>query len=177
MRDLVDDLAHGKVAVGHLRLRVRRTTRVVAGEPHHVEVGRAVLLELLLPDLVPVDVRDRGVEWRRLRVGDGVQRRDYRAVVALQVGSGELVGVAAVLDALDRAVVVLPGAGRLALRVLELTVVARGLAGALDRGPEEPRPLVAKHILLGVVAPLVLTCRRLGVLGVVALHQPVVALS
>src|SRR5207248_2305425 len=130
-----------------------------------------------LPDLIPIDVRNRGVEWRRLRVGDGVQRRDYRAVVALQIGSSELVGIAAVLDALDRAIVVLPDAKRLALRVLELTVVARGLANALDRGPKEPRPLIAKHILLGVVAPLVLTCRRLDVLGIVALHQPVVALS
>src|SRR5919201_3029454 len=89
----------------------------------------------------------------------------------------KLGGVTAVLDALDRAVVVLPGTGRLALRVLELTVVARGLAGALDRRPQEARPLVAQHVLLGVVAPLVLTRGRLGVLGIVALHQPVVALG
>src|SRR6478735_8402107 len=36
--------------------------RVVAGEPEHVEVRGAVLLEVPLPDLVAVDVGDAGVE-------------------------------------------------------------------------------------------------------------------
>ena len=49
---VVDDLAHGEVAVGDLRPRVGRAAGVVAGEPEHVQVGRAVLLEVLLPDLV-----------------------------------------------------------------------------------------------------------------------------
>ena len=177
VRDLIDDVANGEVAVGDLRLRVRRTAGVVTGEPHHVEVGGTSLLELLLPDLVAVDVRDRGVERRRQRIGDVVQRRDHRAVVALQVGGGQLGGVTAVLDALDRAVVLLPRTGRLALGVLELTVVACGIAGVLDRRPQEARTLVAQHVLLGVVAALVLTRGRLGVLGVIALHQPVVALG
>src|SRR5262249_5970306 len=65
---------------------------------------------------------------------------------------------------------------RLALRVLELAVVARGVAGVLHGGPQEAGTLVAQDVFLGVVAALILTRRRLGVLGVVALHQPVVAL-
>src|SRR6185437_840972 len=154
----------------------RRPAGVVAGEPDHVEVGGAVLLEVLLPDLGAVDVRDRQVERRRQRVGDRVQRRDRRAVVALQARGGQLGGVAAALDVLGRAVVLLPRAGRLALHVLELAVVPGRRAGRLDRGPQEARALVAQHVLLGVIGALVLTRVRLGVLGVVALHQPVVAL-
>src|SRR3954447_19567555 len=112
----------------------------------------AVGLEVLLPDLVAVDVRDRLVERRRQVVGDGVQRPDHRAVVALQGGGGQLGRVAPVLDALDRAVVLLPRTGRLALGELELPVVARGVAGVLDRRPQEARALVAQDVLLGVVA-------------------------
>src|SRR3982751_2490015 len=48
---------------------------VVAGEPEHVQVRRAVLLEVLLPDLVPVDVRHVGVELREPGDRHVVQRR------------------------------------------------------------------------------------------------------
>src|SRR6185369_1500102 len=80
-------------------------------------------------------------------------------------------------DALGRAVVLLPGTGRLALGVLELAEVARRVARVLGGRPEEARALVAEHVLLGVVAALVLARRGLRVLGVVALHQPVVTLG
>src|SRR3954453_17619794 len=47
-----------------------------------------------------VDVGDVGGEGGRRRVGDGVQRRDHRAVVALQVRRGQLGRVTAAVDAL-----------------------------------------------------------------------------
>ena len=177
VRDLVDDLADGEVVVGDLRLRVGRSTGVVAGEPHHVEVGRAVLLEVLLPGLVAVDVRDGQVERRGVRVRDRVQRRDGGTGVQLQRRGEQRGGVTAGHDALGRAVVLLPGgAGGLAFAVLELAEVLRALARGLDGVPQEPAPLVTEHILLGVVRPRVLAGTGLGVGGVVALHQPVVAL-
>ena len=77
----------------------------------------------------------------------------------------------------DGAVVLLPGARRLALGVLELAVVAGLLARRLDRRPEEAGALVAQDVLLGVVGAGVLAGAGLGVLRVVALHQPVVALG
>src|SRR5579875_1247458 len=64
VRDRVDDVTGGEVVVGHPGLRVGRPAGVVAGEPDHVEAGRTVLLEVLLPDFVAVDVRDREVERR-----------------------------------------------------------------------------------------------------------------
>src|SRR5439155_24221127 len=79
VRDGVDDLAGREVVVGDLSGRVERATGVVAGQPEHVQVGRAVLLEVLLPDLVPVQVRDGGVELRVRVHRDVVQRRDRRA--------------------------------------------------------------------------------------------------
>src|SRR6185369_475623 len=177
VRDRVDDLALCKITVGNPGLRIRRPAGVVAGQPHHIEVGRTVLLEVLLPDLVAVDVRDRQVEGRGQRVGDVIQRRNHRAVVALQLRGAQLGRVTAALDTLARAVVLLPRTRRPALHVLELAVVLGGRAGGLDGGPEEPRALVPEDVLLGVVAALVLTRRRLGVLGIVTLHQPVMALS
>ncbi|KDN82231.1 hypothetical protein KCH_59400 [Kitasatospora cheerisanensis KCTC 2395] len=171
--DLVDDLPDRQVVVGDLGGRVGGAAGVVAGQPQHVEVGGAVPLEVLLPDLRPVDVRHAGVELREGRHRHAVQRGDRR-------GGDQLVRGAAAggLHGLGVAVQVLPGrAGRLGEELVELAEVPHGLPGRLGAAPQGAAGLVAERVVLGVVAADVLAGRGLGVLRIVGLHQPVVALG
>ncbi len=178
VRDRVHHLADGEVTIGDHGARGHRAAGVVAREPHHVEVRGPVLLEVLLPHLVAVEVRDREVERRRAVVRDRVERRDHGVVVTLQFRGDQLGGVAVRVDTLGRAVVLLPrGGDGPALGVEELAIVAGRLARVQQVRPEETGALVAENVLLGVVAADVLAGAGLGVFRVVALHQPVVTLG
>ena len=125
--DLVHDLADCEVPVGDLSPRIRCATGVVAGQPEHVEVRGAVLLEVLLPDLLPVDVRDVDVELRVVVNRDLVQGGDRGLRVRFDGCVHQLARVATSLDVLGGAVVLLPGRpGWFAQELGELAEVSCG---------------------------------------------------
>src|SRR5262249_50589023 len=175
-----DDAPDGQVVVGVLGGPGRRATGVVVAQGHGRQVGQVAgllgLLEVLLPDVRAVLVRDRRVEVRVVVIADRVQRRHVRDPLRGVLRHGQRALRLAFQD-LGVGVVLLPGALLAGRGRLVLAVVRRGAAGGLDGVPDEAAALVGKGVPTRVRVATRPGARRVLrlVVVVVTLNQPLVA--